>query len=117
VSAQAWRWAWDWLAEQPDPDKGGPSPALRQVLLALAGHAHHRTGKAWPAAPTVAKSLGYSERWVRHLFDELADGHGFMRERRPGRTDMWLLPPIGPRHARHLQAVDDDEPGDTASNA
>jgi hypothetical protein len=106
VSAQAWRQAWDWLAEQPKPEEGGPSAALRAVLLALAGHAHHRTGQAWVAAPTIAKAIGYSERHVRRMFDELADVHGYHRQSRPGRTDMWLLPPIGPRHARHLQVAE-----------
>ena len=105
MSAQAWRHAWDWLTEQPSPDKGGPTPAVRNVLLALASHADHRTGRAWPSAVTISHATGYTERWVRHAFDELADVHGFTRERRPGRTDMWYLPPIGPRHARHLHAA------------
>jgi hypothetical protein len=88
VSHRAVDWAW-----QTGRDKGLDSSA-RLVLLALANYANKTSGRCWAAVETLADDTGLGRHAVRAALARLGRAKVVEVERRPGRTSLWIFPPI-----------------------
>lgn len=113
MSVSASRWVVDYLKAQPPPARGGPSRAMRAVMLALAIDAAHPSNVARTSAPTIAKTIGYEERQVRRIFDDIERTAIAERIRRPGRADAWQFPAgkLSPTPDIQVSGVDNRDPG------